>query len=88
MALHNYHNAHENKRLVSPRTSKLMWCQLVSEADHSLPFHGEGKTEEERREKERDLDGGKGISKTMRSDFVVEKKTEERKKVEKMKDRL
>lgn len=38
MALHNYHNAHENKRLVSQRTSELMWCQLVSEADHSLPF--------------------------------------------------
>ena len=38
MALRNYHNAHENKRLVSQRTSKLMWCQLVSEVDHSLPF--------------------------------------------------
>lgn len=38
MALRNYHNAHENKRLVSQRTRKLMWCQLVSEADHSLPF--------------------------------------------------
>lgn len=48
MALHNYHNAHENKRLVSQRTSKLMWRQLVSEADHSLPVHREGgKTEEE-----------------------------------------
>lgn len=48
-ALHNYHNAHENKRLVSQRMSKLMWCQLVSEADHSLPFHKEGgkKTENE-----------------------------------------
>lgn len=38
MALRNYHNAHENKSLVSQRTRKLMWCQLVSEADHSLPF--------------------------------------------------
>lgn len=86
MALHNYHNAHENKRLVSQRTSKLMWCQLVSEADHSLPFQREGKTEEEG-EKTR-LRGKKRISKTMHSDFVVEKKTEERKKVEGMKDRL
>ncbi len=54
MALHNYHNVHENKRLVSQRTSKLMWCQLVSEADHSLPFQREGKKNTERgREREK-----------------------------------
>lgn len=59
MALHNYHNAHENKRLVSRRTSKLMWCQLVSEADHSLPFHREGKnTERERMKRDREIEGG------------------------------
>lgn len=45
VALHNYHNAHENKRLVSQRTSKLTWCQLVTEADHALPFQRKGKTE-------------------------------------------
>lgn len=38
MARRNYHNARENKRLVSQRTSQLMGCQLVSEAAHSLPF--------------------------------------------------
>lgn len=85
MALHNYHNAHENKRLVSQRTSKLMWCQLVSEADHSLPFQREGekqRTRERKRGEEIErLRGGKRISKTMHSDFVVEKKTEERKRV-------
>lgn len=47
---HNYHNAHENKRLVSQRTSELMWCQLVSEAHHSLPFHST----------DRKIEGGKG----------------------------
>lgn len=91
MALHNYHNAHENKRLVSQRTSKLMWCQLVSEADHSLPFHREGKKQRKRKRKREEeierLRGGR-VSKTIHSDFVVEKKTEERKRVEKMKDRL
>lgn len=51
MAHHNYHNAHENKRLVSPRTSKLMWCQLVSEAHYSLPF-SERKTHRKRQRKE------------------------------------
>lgn len=49
MALHNYHNAQENKRLLSQRTSELMWCQLVSEADHSLPFLREGKNRRDRK---------------------------------------
>lgn len=52
MALHNYHNAHENKRLVSQRTSKLMWCQLLSEADHSLPFQREEKNRKSEGRKE------------------------------------
>lgn len=56
MALHNYHNAHENKRLVSQRTSKLMWCQLLSEADHSLPFQREEKTERARERKKKEKD--------------------------------
>lgn len=51
MAHHNYHNAHENKRLVSQRTSKLMWCQLVSEAHYSLPFSEKKKNTERRRER-------------------------------------
>lgn len=51
MALRNYHNAHENKRLASQRTSKLMWCQVVSEVDHSLPFQRKRKkTEKEKRD--------------------------------------
>lgn len=87
VALHNYHNAHENKRLMSQRTSKLMWCQLVSEADHSLPFQRKEKTERAtERKKERDW-GGKGVSKTIHSDFVEEKR-QESKRVKKMKDRL
>ena len=61
MAHHNYHNAHENKRLVSQRTSKLMWCQLVSEADHSLPSHREAKTQKEEEKKTKRL-RKKGIS--------------------------
>lgn len=56
MALHNYHNAHENKRLVSQRTSKLMWCQLVSEADHSLPFQREGGNRERERKRDREIE--------------------------------
>lgn len=76
MALHNYHNVHENKRLVSQRTSKLMWCQLVSEADHSLPFQREGGKKHRKRERKREKEierssGGKRISKTIHSDFVV-----------------
>lgn len=59
MALRNYHNAHENKSLVSQRTRKLMWCQLVSEADHSLPFQKrrEKKTEKGREERDRKIEG-------------------------------
>lgn len=54
MALHNYHNAHENKRLVSQRTSELMWCQLVSEADHFSTFsQGRGKKKQRKKEIER-----------------------------------
>lgn len=62
MALHNYHNAHENKRLVSQRTSKLMWCQLLSEADHSLPFQRREKTERAKgkERKKRKIEGEKG----------------------------
>ncbi len=56
MALHNYHNAHENKRLVSQRTSKLMWCQLVSEADHSLPFQREEGNRERERKRDREIE--------------------------------
>lgn len=62
MALHNYHNAHENKRLMSQRTSKLMWCQLVSEADHSLPFQREGKNRKRERNRDRKIEGG-GVNK-------------------------
>lgn len=85
MALHNYHNAHENKRLVSQRTSKLMWCQLVSEADHSLPFQRREKGKKQRK-RERKTEkwierlGGVCLSKTIQSDFVVEKKIEEKAK--------
>lgn len=68
MALHNYHNAHENKRLVSQRTSKLMRCQLVSEADHSLLFRGEEKTEKEGKRDTKIEE--KRISKTMHSDLL------------------
>lgn len=78
MALHNYHNAHENKRLVSQRTSKLMWCQLVSEADHSLPFQREEKRRKRKRKRPRDGER-KRISKTIHSDFVVEGREEEKK---------
>ncbi len=59
MALHNYHNAHENKRLVSRRTSKLMWCQLVSEADHSLPFQSGGENRERERKRGRKTEAEK-----------------------------
>lgn len=55
-----------------------MWCQLVSEADHSLPFQREEKTQKEA-EKRRGDGERKGISKTIRSDFVVEGKEEEKK---------
>lgn len=41
-----------------------MWCQLVSEADHSLPFHREGKKQRKRKRKREEeierLRGGKG----------------------------
>lgn len=59
MALRNYHNAHENKRLVSQRTRKLMWCQLVSEADHSLPFQT-NENNRERGKKDGKIDGKRG----------------------------
>lgn len=52
MALHNYHNAHENKRLASRRTIRLTWCQLVSEADHFPTFSQEGRNIDRGRERE------------------------------------
>lgn len=63
-----------------------MWRQLVSEADHSLPFH-EKKQKELQEGKRGERLKGSGASETILSDSVEEERHESKRETE-MKDRL